>query len=104
MELIEPNADGSVENKTGEISVHQVSRGQYGSLGGSAEVARLLLGHGMNTNAQDEHHMISSHLHSDFGPAQMAQALLDYGANVNSGNNGEVCRTTLHRELEGEYH
>jgi len=93
------NADASVENKTSETSVRQVSRGQYGSQERGVGVAQLLLECGVDINAQDENHTTPSHLQSNFGPVQIAQALLDHGADVNAGNKeGE---TSL---LESEHH
>jgi len=100
VEFIEFNTDASVEHKTGEISVHQVSRS--GRLGFLACVARLLPGRDMDTNAQDENHMASSRLQPDFGPVLMAQALIDRGANVSAGINGG--EALLYQEAEGEYH
>jgi ankyrin repeat protein len=99
--FLELNADASAENKTGETSVHQVSRGQYGSQECGVGVLQPYPERDADINAQDENNMTPSCLKSDFGLVQMAQALLDHGANVNTGNNwGEI---SSYQELEGEY-
>ncbi|KAI9455266.1 ankyrin repeat-containing domain protein [Lactarius psammicola] len=89
--FVELNGDASLENKTGETSVHQVSGSQCGSQEHDAGdsgviVAQLLLERGADVNALDGDNKTPLHLASYFGKVEMVLVLLNAGANANAKN------------------
>lgn len=97
--------DASVENKTSETLVHQVSRRQNYTRDCSAGVPTLSPERSLDIKgrpAQDEGYSTLSHLQSNFSLAQLVQALLDQGANPNGAYGGG--ESSLSKELKGKYH
>ncbi len=106
MKFIELNADASVENKTGETSVHQVSRGQISSrergVGDNGVlVAQLLLERGADANVSDDNDQTPLHLASYFGRIEIVRVLLNAGANANAKN--AQGQTPLHLVSQSPY-
>jgi ankyrin repeat protein len=98
--LLNQGVKSSMKNHRGETALHVVSRGRYDSRD-SVRVARLLLEHGVDVNAEDKDQ--SSPLHSACysGKLEIARVLLHHSAKANAKNDrGE---TPLHQVSQGKY-
>ena len=98
--LLQHGVKSNEMNHRGETALHVVGRGRYDSKG-SIRVARLLLEHGVDVNAEDKDRDTPLHSASYSGNLEIAQILLHHGANANVKNDrGE---TPLHQVSQGGY-
>src|SRR6266702_2549186 len=99
--LLDYCANMNAAHYWGETPLHLVSRGKYNSEEHRVDIARLLLVHSMDANAQDKSHSTPLHWAAFCGRLEITQMLLDHGANANmKDDHGE---TPLHRVSQGEY-
>ena len=100
--LFDHGANVKLENEKGETALHLVSRGEYNSQEQGASTARLLLGRGVEVNAQSNKDCWTSlHWAAFKGRVEVAQILLDHGANTKLETEGG--ETALHIVSRGEY-
>jgi ankyrin repeat protein len=99
--LLDHGANAMLETDEGKSALHMVSRGKYGSEEHGIGIARLLLGRGLDVNAQEKDGWTSLHCAAFKGRVEVAQFLLDHGANATlETKEGE---TALHLVSQGEY-
>ena len=98
--LLNRGVKSNAMNHRGETALHLVSRGRHDSKD-SVRVARLLLEHGVDVNAEDRDRDSPLHCASYSGKLEIARVLLHHGANPNVRNDwGE---TPLHQVSQGKY-
>ena len=97
--LLDHGASPLTENSQGQNPLHELPRGNYDTrsyfsyyslsearLQDILSVAQLLLGHGVDVNAQDTDHATALHFASSYGSLEIAQLLLDHGARADAKN------------------
>ena len=98
--LLQHGVKSNAMNHRGETALHVVSRGRYDSKEGF-RVARLLLWHGIDVNAEDRDHDSPLHSACYSGKLEIARLLLHHGAKANMKNHrGEI---PLHQVSQGKY-
>jgi ankyrin repeat protein len=103
--LLDRGAKADAKNVHGQTPLHVLCRNELFS-NDNANVAQLLLQHGMDVNTRDKYQATPLHYASSCGNLKITLALLGNGANVNAKNaNG---RTPLHQvslsSNPGDYH
>jgi ankyrin repeat protein len=91
--LLHHGAKANVENIHGQTLLHMISQGEKFSHD-NPNLARLLLGLGLDVNAEDKDQANPLHFACSHGNFETALVLLDHGANVNAQNSES--RTPLH--------
>jgi ankyrin repeat protein len=98
-DALDHGANPNVEDSHNEVPLHLLSRGKYSSQDDGVSVARLLLEHGADVNAQNIDLRTPLHHASYNGNVVIAQVLLEHGGTPHAGDsNGE---TPLHLALRG---
>ena len=98
--LVERNADINARDSSGNTSLHRAMEGfeePESVQGRSIDVVELLLVHGADPNAKNDHHATPLHQASYYGSVKGAQLMLEHGADVHARS--WKGRTPLHRVL-----
>jgi ankyrin repeat protein len=99
--LLDHGANAKLETEEGETALNLASQGEYDSEENGVSVVRLLLGRGVDVNAQDKDAWTSLHWAAFKGRVEVAQVLLDHGANAKLET--EEGETALNLASQGEY-
>jgi ankyrin repeat protein len=96
--LLHHGAKANAENIHGQTLLHVISQSEEFSHD-NPNLARLLLGLGLDVHAEDNDHATPLHFACSHGNFETALVLLDHGANINAQNSdGQI---PLHRASQG---
>jgi ankyrin repeat protein len=99
--LLGHGANANAVSEGGETPLHLVSRGEYDSQEHGVSIARLLLEHCVDLDAQTKYHQTALHFAAFYGRPEITQLLLDHGANPNAED--ELGSTPLQSVSGGKY-
>ena len=99
--LLDHGATSSLPGNLGRTPLHLVAGSRYYPIQNCVRIAKLLMEHGADINAQDRDSITPLHAASYLGKVEMVQLLLECGAKADSESNPILGRTLLHLVASG---
>ena len=99
--LLDRGATSNLPGNLGRTPLHLVAGSRYDPDDNGVRIAKLLIEHGADINAQDKDKITPLYAACYLGKAEMAWVLLRRGAKANSDANAILGQTLLHRVASG---